>query len=85
MRESQNLRPFDCCTSICCWHFLGEGFVDKLNREINAGLADSKIKARLADVGSSPFPGSPADFGNLIAEQIEKWGKLVKFAGLEPE
>jgi tripartite-type tricarboxylate transporter receptor subunit TctC len=59
--------------------------VDKLNREINAGLADPKIKARLADVGGTPVPGSPADFGKLIAEETEKWGKVVKFAGLKPE
>jgi tripartite-type tricarboxylate transporter receptor subunit TctC len=59
--------------------------VDKLNGEINAGLADPKIKARLADVGGTPVPGSPADFGKLIAEETEKWGKVVKFAGLKPE
>jgi tripartite-type tricarboxylate transporter receptor subunit TctC len=59
--------------------------VDKLNKEINAALADSKFKARLADLGSSPFPGSPADFGRLIAGETEKWGKVVKFAGIKPE
>jgi tripartite-type tricarboxylate transporter receptor subunit TctC len=59
--------------------------VDKLNREINAGLADPKITARLADVGGTPLPGSPADFGKLIAEETEKWAKVVKFAGLKPE
>jgi tripartite-type tricarboxylate transporter receptor subunit TctC len=59
--------------------------VDKLNREINAGLADPKIKARLADLGGTPFPGSPADFGNIIAEETEKWAKVIKFAGIKPE
>jgi len=55
--------------------------VDKLNREINAGLADPKMKARFADLGSTGLPGSPADFGKLIAEETEKMGKVVKFCG----
>jgi tripartite-type tricarboxylate transporter receptor subunit TctC len=59
--------------------------IEKLNREINAGLADPKIKARLADIGTTPFAGSPADFGKFIAEETEKWGKVVKFAGIKPE
>ena len=59
--------------------------VDKLNREINAGLADPKIKARLADLGSTPLVGSPADFGRFIAEETEKWAKVIKFAGIKPE
>src|SRR5215831_4034265 len=59
--------------------------IDKLNREINAALADPKIKARLADFGGTPLPGSPADFGKLIAEETEKWGKVIKFAGIKPE
>jgi tripartite-type tricarboxylate transporter receptor subunit TctC len=59
--------------------------VNKLNGEINAGLTDPKLKARLADLGSSPFVGSPSDFGKLIAEETEKWGKVVKFANIKPE
>jgi tripartite-type tricarboxylate transporter receptor subunit TctC len=59
--------------------------VNKLNKEINAGLADPKIKARLADLASAVIPGSPADFGKLVAEEIEKWGKVVKFSGAKPE
>jgi len=59
--------------------------VNKLNNEINAGLADPKIKARLADLAATPLPGSPADFGRLIADESEKWGKVVKFAGIKPE
>jgi hypothetical protein len=55
--------------------------VQKLNKEINAGLADPKIKARLADLGGTVIPGSPADFGRLVADEIEKWGKVVKFSG----
>ncbi len=59
--------------------------VDRLNKEINAGLADSKIKARLLDLGGMVLAGSPADFGKLIADETEKWGKVVKFAGIKPE
>ena len=59
--------------------------VDKLNGEINAGLADPKIKAQLADLGGTPLVVSPADFDRLIADETEKWGKVVKFAGIKPE
>lgn len=59
--------------------------VERLNREINAGLADPKMKARIADLGGTAFPGSPAAFGTFIAAETEKWGKVVKFAGLKAE
>jgi tripartite-type tricarboxylate transporter receptor subunit TctC len=59
--------------------------IDKLNKEINAGLADAKIKARLADMGSVMIAGSPADFAKLIAEETEKWAKVVKFSGAKPD
>ena len=55
--------------------------VDKLNKEINAALADPKLKARLVDLGGTTLAGSPADFGKLIADETEKWGKVVKFSG----
>jgi tripartite-type tricarboxylate transporter receptor subunit TctC len=59
--------------------------VDKLNKEINAGLADPKMKARLADFGGTPLVVSPADFAKLIAEETEKWAKVIKFAGIKVE
>jgi len=59
--------------------------VEKLNTEINAALADPKMKARLAEWGATALPGSPADFGKLIAEETEKWGKVVKFAGVKSD
>jgi tripartite-type tricarboxylate transporter receptor subunit TctC len=59
--------------------------IDRLNKEINAGLADPKIKARFADLGATVIPGSPADFGKLIAEETEKWAKVVRFAGIKAE
>jgi tripartite-type tricarboxylate transporter receptor subunit TctC len=58
--------------------------IDRLNKEVNIALADPKMKARLADLGTV-LPGSPADFGKLIAEETEKWAKVVKFAGMKPE
>jgi len=57
--------------------------VDKLNKEINATLADPKMKARLAELGATALPGSPADFGKLLADETEKWAKVVKFAGVK--
>jgi tripartite-type tricarboxylate transporter receptor subunit TctC len=59
--------------------------VNKLNKEINAGLADAKMKARLADLGGTVLPGSPSDFGKLIAEETEKWAEVIKFAGIKPQ
>jgi len=59
--------------------------IDKLNEAINAGLANPKIKARLADLGGTPLVGSPAEFGKLIADETEKWGKVVKFTGIKAE
>ena len=59
--------------------------VDKLNKEVNAALDDPKMKARLADLGGVALQGSPADFGKLIADETEKWGKVIKFAGIKSE
>jgi tripartite-type tricarboxylate transporter receptor subunit TctC len=59
--------------------------IEKLNQEINAALADPTMKARLTDLGCAVFAGSPADFGKFIADETEKWAKVVKFAGIKPE
>src|SRR6266446_8429908 len=59
--------------------------IDRLNKEINAGLAEPKIKARFADIGGTALPGSPADFAKVIAEDTEKWGKVIRAANIKPE
>jgi len=59
--------------------------INMLNREVNAALADPMIKARLGDLGATVLPGSPADFGKLIAEETEKWGKVIRAANIKPE
>jgi tripartite-type tricarboxylate transporter receptor subunit TctC len=65
-------------------HTPGE-IVDRLNSEINAGLADPKLRSRLADMGGTALAGSPADFGKLIAEETEKWGKVIRAAGIKAD
>ena len=59
--------------------------IDKLNQEINTALADSRLKARFSELGASVMAGSPAEFGKHIADEIEKWRKVIKFAGIKPE
>ena len=59
--------------------------VDRLNKEMNAVLRNPETLTRLANVGSEPFSGSPADFGKFLAAETEKWGKVVRFAGLKVE
>ena len=59
--------------------------VDKLNKEVNAALADPTMRARLADLGGTPLPGSPAQFGKLIAEETEKWAKVIRAANIKAE
>jgi tripartite-type tricarboxylate transporter receptor subunit TctC len=59
--------------------------IDKINKEINAGLADPQLNARLGDLGGTALPGSPADFGKLIADETEKWAKVIKSVGIKAE
>ncbi len=59
--------------------------VEVLNKAVNAGLVDPKLNARLADLGNVPLPGPPATFGKLIADETEKWGKVIRFAGIKPQ
>jgi tripartite-type tricarboxylate transporter receptor subunit TctC len=72
------------------WHGVGAPkntpveIINKLNVEINAALADPKMKSRFAELGGTPLPGSAADFGRLIADETEKWAKVIKFAGIKP-
>jgi tripartite-type tricarboxylate transporter receptor subunit TctC len=73
------------------WYGLGApkntppDIIERLNKAVNEGLADPKMKARLADFGGTVIPGSPADFGKLIADETEKWAKVVKFAGIKAD
>jgi tripartite-type tricarboxylate transporter receptor subunit TctC len=59
--------------------------INRLNKEINASLADPRLKARLADLGATPMPMTPADFGKLIADETEKWGKVIRAANIKAE
>jgi tripartite-type tricarboxylate transporter receptor subunit TctC len=59
--------------------------IDRLNQEINAGLADAKIKARFAELGATVFGGTPSDFAKHIADETEKWGKVVRTANLRAD
>jgi tripartite-type tricarboxylate transporter receptor subunit TctC len=59
--------------------------VDKLNKDTNAALADPGMKARLGELGCTVLPGSPADFGKLIAYETQKWAKVTKFSGARPD
>jgi tripartite-type tricarboxylate transporter receptor subunit TctC len=70
---------------VCAPNATPAEIVDKLNKEINASLTDPKMKARIVDLGGDVLALSPAEFGELIAEDTEKWGKVVKSAGIKPE
>jgi len=59
--------------------------IDRLNKEVNAALVDRKMKTRLADFGGSVLPGTPADFGKLIAEETEKWAKVIRAVNIKAE
>jgi tripartite-type tricarboxylate transporter receptor subunit TctC len=91
MPELPSVGEFVAGYEISTWYGVGAPrgtpaeIIARLNKEINAGLADPKIKGRFADLGATVFPGSPADFGKLIAEETEKWAKVVKFAGIKAD
>lgn len=57
--------------------------IDRLNKEINAGLADPKVQARFADMGGTRLAGSPESFRQLIADETDKWAKIIRFAGIK--
>jgi tripartite-type tricarboxylate transporter receptor subunit TctC len=73
------------------WHGIGvpkntpADIVEKLNDEINAVLADPKVITRLAEFGGAPMPMTPVQFGQFVANETEKWAKVVRFAGIKPE
>ena len=79
------------CYEASVWFGLGAPkgtpaeIIDKLNQETNAALADPKIKARMAESGGNALAGSPANFAKLIAEETEKWGKVIRAANIKPE
>jgi tripartite-type tricarboxylate transporter receptor subunit TctC len=59
--------------------------IDRINRETNNALADPKMKAQIADLGNTVLPGAPADFGKIIGDEIEKWGKVIRAGSIKPE
>jgi tripartite-type tricarboxylate transporter receptor subunit TctC len=59
--------------------------IDQLNKSINVGLADPRLKVQIANLGGAPTPGSPTDFGKLIANETEKWGKVIRSANIKAE
>jgi tripartite-type tricarboxylate transporter receptor subunit TctC len=59
--------------------------IDKLNSETNAGLADAKIKSRIAELGGTALTGSPAEFGNLVAHEVDKWAKVIRAASIKAD
>jgi tripartite-type tricarboxylate transporter receptor subunit TctC len=59
--------------------------IERLNRQIDLGLADAKVSARLAELGQEPLPMTPAEFGNFVASETEKWGKVIRSANIKPE
>ena len=63
----------------------GAAIIDTLNREINAALDDPTLKTRLIELGGTLLAGSPADFGKLLADDTEKWSKVIRAAGIKPE
>jgi tripartite-type tricarboxylate transporter receptor subunit TctC len=82
-----HLLPKGSCLRLVCCSPKGTPaeIVERLNRDVDAALADPAAKARMAELGSEIFASSPVDFARLIAEETEKWAKVVKFAGFKTE
>ena len=59
--------------------------INLLNKELNAGVADAKVRVRITELGGTPLGGSPAEFGTVLSDAVEKWGKVIKFAGIKVE
>ena len=78
------LSPLGALASNCCTA-QNPVAVERLNREINDALADPKVKARLTDRGSTVHPGTPADFAKFVGDETEKWGKVIRTAGIRAE
>jgi tripartite-type tricarboxylate transporter receptor subunit TctC len=76
---------FDTWTGIGATKNTPAEIVERLNKEINGGLVDSKMKARIADLGAVPMPMTPAEFGKFITDETEKWSKVVKSVGIKPQ
>jgi tripartite-type tricarboxylate transporter receptor subunit TctC len=72
-------------TGLCAPRNIPAESIERLNKEINAALADQGMKARLADLGNAPMPMTPAEFSKLIADETEKWGKVIRAADIKPE
>jgi len=70
---------------ICARRGTPDEVIAKINKEINAALADPTMRARLADLGGTTIAGSPGDFGKLIVDETEKWGKVIRTANIKPE
>jgi tripartite-type tricarboxylate transporter receptor subunit TctC len=72
-------------TGVCAPKKTPTEIIDKLNKETNAALADPKMKARVAELGGTVFPTSPTEFGKFIADETEKWAKVIRAANIKPE
>jgi tripartite-type tricarboxylate transporter receptor subunit TctC len=79
------------CHEASTWYGIGAPkntpaeIVERLNKEVNAALADPKLKARLADLGAEPLSMAPVEFAKFVADDTEKWAKVVKFAGIKAD
>ena len=72
-------------TGLCAPRNTPADIVEKLNKAVNAGLADPALKARFADLGAATLPGSAADFGKLVAAETEKWGRIIRAGNIRPD